>query len=172
MGVRTVAMEGVERGHGHKDRSAAKPCKSLPVGDLLRIILQGTRRYAWRHKSPEKNVKKISPGSRTAPEIGQMTESEVWMLHECREHSELTGLCTKSIDRFCCGCWPCGEVVRRGAAVHLSTGRRPVASKRVTRPSWLLFRSVGHRPCSGPDGVGRGRRPAFRRDIRAPESSP
>ena len=34
---------------------------------------------------------------------------------------------------------PCGEVVRRGAAVHLSTGRRPVASKRVTRPRGLGF---------------------------------
>ena len=71
--------------------------------------------------------------------------------NRCREHSELTGLCTIWIDRFCCGCWPCGEVVGRGAAVHLSTGRRSVASKRVTRPSGFGCRSVGHRRGIAPD---------------------
>ena len=41
------------------------------------------------------------------------------------------------VDRFGCWCWACGEVVRRGAAVHLSTGPWPVASKRLTRPAGL-----------------------------------
>ena len=70
-GVRAVAMKGVERGHGHKVRCAAKPCKSLPVGDFRRIILQGTQRYSWRRNAPEK----FSPDSRNAPESTGLAES-------------------------------------------------------------------------------------------------
>ena len=59
VGARAVAMENVECGHEHKEMSAAKPRKSLPLGDLRRIVLQGFRGYAWRRKSPEKNFRPI-----------------------------------------------------------------------------------------------------------------
>ena len=89
-------------------------------------------------------------------------------IFRCREHFELTGLCTKWIDRFCWGCWPCGEVVRRGAAVHLSTGRRRVASKRVTRPCGFGFRAGFRRLGSERGAWVRGRRRGCRRGTRAP----
>ena len=97
--------------------------------------------------------------------IGYITPAEAEEAY-CREHSELTGLCTIWFDRFCCGFWPCGEVVGRGAAVHLSTGRRSVASKRVTRPRGFGCRSVDHRRGIAPDIAVHGRRPLCRRGIR------
>ena len=68
-------MEGIERGHGHKDRTAAKPCNPLYLWDFQQIILQGTQRYSWRRKSPKVARKKFSFDSRGAPGIGGSTES-------------------------------------------------------------------------------------------------
>ena len=86
----------------------------------------------------------------------------------CRQQVDLSGFRSTSYVRFCCCGWPCGEVVRRGAAVHLSTGRRPVASKRLTRPAGLGFRWARRWRCSG-RGIGaRGRGRGFRLDTRGP----
>ena len=67
--------------------------------------------------------------------------------------------CLKVVDRF--RKWT-------GAAVPLSTGRRQVSSKRLTRPAGLGFRWARRWRCSG-RGIGaRGRGRGFRLDTRGP----
>ena len=57
---------------------------------------------------------KIAPRAQEIDATGEYPHDMFELLKElglftCREQIELTGLCTISIDRFCC-CWACGEV--------------------------------------------------------------